>query len=441
MSVENSKPESGSTLRKLLLHPVARNALALYAVQFAGYLIPLVTLPYLARVLRPQGFGLLLFAQSFALWTSLAIEYGFNLSATREVARNRADRRVLARTAAGVLGAKAVLVAAMIGIAMVAGVSAPVFREHPAYLWWALPQSLAFGLSPFWYFQGTEKMVRAVGVDFVARACGTGAIFLIVRTPADGWKALAAQAAAGCASTLLQTLWMYREIGFLRPAWHTAVEALRRGWDMFLFRGAYQFYTSANTFILGLFVAPLQVGYFGGAERIERALQGLALPFTQAVYPRMSHLAGQNARSTARIARYTLSFACAIGVGLAVLLAVAAPQIARIILGPGYDASVPVLRVFALVLPINALNTALIMQWMLPHGMERQVGAITLGTFVANVAAAVLLAPRFAQLGMAWAIVIAESLMLLGLLAVMLRRYILRARAFGEASRPGPELL
>ena len=73
--------------RALLTHSVAKNAAALYAIQFAGYIVPLVTLPYLSRVLGPAGFGLLLFSQSFALWASMIIEYGFNLSATRDVAR------------------------------------------------------------------------------------------------------------------------------------------------------------------------------------------------------------------------------------------------------------------------------------------------------------------------------------------------------------------
>src|SRR3981189_3095067 len=91
---------------RIIRHPVARNALALYGIQVAGYVIPLLTIPYLARVLHPQGFGLLLFAQSFAMWASVVIEYGFNLSATRDVARNRASNSMLAEIAAGGLGAK-----------------------------------------------------------------------------------------------------------------------------------------------------------------------------------------------------------------------------------------------------------------------------------------------------------------------------------------------
>src|SRR5271170_3117675 len=111
--MENLKTLQGQLgfARRLSRHPVAKNMLALYGIQFAGYVIPLATLPYLARVLRPERFGLLLFAQSFAMWASITFEYGFNLSATREVAQNRQNQNALASTAAGVLGAKLMLLA------------------------------------------------------------------------------------------------------------------------------------------------------------------------------------------------------------------------------------------------------------------------------------------------------------------------------------------
>ena len=70
-------------------NPLVENAAALYAVQLAGYVLPLITVPFLARVLRPDGFGLLALAQSLALWLSILLEYGFNLSATRAVAAPR----------------------------------------------------------------------------------------------------------------------------------------------------------------------------------------------------------------------------------------------------------------------------------------------------------------------------------------------------------------
>jgi PST family polysaccharide transporter len=430
-----------SLVRRVVNHPVAQNVLGLYGVHIASYIIPLVTLPYLARVLRPQGFGLLLFAQSFALWASQIIEYGFNLSATREIAQNREKSGHLAATAAGVLGAKVMLSMGFAIVAVMAAWSIPNFREHPIYLLWALPVSLAFGFSPLWYFQGTERMVGAGVVDFLARAAGAIFIFLVVRTSEDGWKSLALQAAAGCASTLIQTLWMYQEIEFRRPRWKDSTHALRLGWHMFLFRGAYQIYSTANTFILGLFVPPVQVGYFGGAERISRPLQGAMNPAILALYPRMSQLVSRSTLKAARFARLTLSVAGGSGLALALALALLARWLVSLILGPGYEPSVSVLYVFALVLPINTMNIALIFYWMLPCGMERPVSAITLGAITINVISAALLAPRFAHVGMAWAILIAEACKFTGLVAILLRRNLTPVNVQREPKPQSVELL
>ena len=415
-------------VRRLASHPVAKNTLALYALQFAGYVIPLVTLPYLARVLRADGFGLLLFAQSFALWGSITFEYGFNLSASREIAQNRGNREALAATAAGVLGAKLVLLIGFVMVSTVAAFTVGIFHEHPNYLIWAVVQALAFGFSPFWYFQGTERMVGAVITEFVARALAAVSIFVLVRVPEDGWKALAALAVAGCGVVLVQTSWMYWQIGFRWFRWQDTTGALKRGWNMFLFRGASNIYGAANAFILGLFVPPLQVGYFGGAERIAKALQGLTLPFTQAFYPHMSRLVAQDASKASRLARWTVPLAGGAGLAVAVAVGLVAPRAISLILGPHYGESVRVLYVFALIIPLNAINNALIMHWMLPHRMERTVGAVTLCAIAINLVSATVLAPLFAHRGMAWAVLIAEIFQLSAFGLILFRRDLAEVR-------------
>lgn len=409
--------------QRYLEHPVARNVLALYGIQFAGYVLPLLTIPYLARTLHPQGFGLLLFFQSFALWASLTIEYGFNLSAAREIARNRANNDVLATLASGVLGAKVLLLSVFLLLAGTVAWSVTIFRAHPLYLVFALLQTLTFGFSPFWYFQGMEKMVPAVTVEFLCRGAAVALIFGLVANPGDGWRVLALQGVAGCGILLIQSRWMYKEIGFRWPQWKQSRCALRDGWDMFVFRGAYQIYGTANAFILGMFSPSLQVvGYFGGAERIAKPLQGLTAPLTQALYPHMSRTLAESRQKALAMARWTVAACCGTGLVLALVIASLGRSFVAIFLGPAYGPSVPVLYVFALVLPINALNSALIMQWMLPSGMEKLVGRVTLGAIAINLTAAAWLALRMGPIGMAWAILLAESCKAAALISIVLRQ-------------------
>src|SRR5205085_7415588 len=97
---------SRERIHELLRHPVVRNALFLYGVQFSSYVFPLLTLPYLSRVLNPDRFGLVAFAQSFVWYFVTLTEYGFNLTATRRVAVERDNPEAVTLTFNSTLAAK-----------------------------------------------------------------------------------------------------------------------------------------------------------------------------------------------------------------------------------------------------------------------------------------------------------------------------------------------
>src|SRR5215469_1198449 len=88
----NRLPQLTATRRKLI-----GNMFWLYALQGLNYFIPLAVLPYLVRVLGIERYGLVAFAQAFAQGFVLLTDYGFNLSATRQIARLRQDNREVSR--------------------------------------------------------------------------------------------------------------------------------------------------------------------------------------------------------------------------------------------------------------------------------------------------------------------------------------------------------
>ena len=85
------------------------NVLSLFLIQGANYLLPLITIPYLIRILGVKGFGVLAFAAAVAQIFVVLTEFGFNLTATRAISINRANPERLNEIISGVFVLKGLL--------------------------------------------------------------------------------------------------------------------------------------------------------------------------------------------------------------------------------------------------------------------------------------------------------------------------------------------
>jgi PST family polysaccharide transporter len=120
-------------------------------------------------------------------------------------------------------------------------------------LWAGVFAALAESFNLVWYYQGLERMRLVAALDISARALATAGIFLVVRSPDDGWKVLTLQGLASSASVAVALGLAYRGVPFRFPTRPSIWKALRMGWNTFVFTGAVQLYTTGNSFILGLF--------------------------------------------------------------------------------------------------------------------------------------------------------------------------------------------
>jgi len=399
-----------SALRLQLTRPLFKNALSLYGAQFAGYIVPLVTIPYLARVLLPAAFGMLVFAQSFALWMALLVDYGFNLSATRDVARLRNAPNELARLVAGVMGAKALLGAASMAVTLTAVACIPAFGAHPKHVIFAGLFTLGQGLSPLWYHQGRERMIGPVLTDTAGRLVPALSVFAFVHAPEHGWRVLAVQAIGSLAATITLAIWVYTSVKWERPTWRTTANALKSGWLLFVAQGSISLYTAANSFILGLFAPPAAVGWYGGAEKISKAVSGLLGPASRALYPRMSHLVATDSAQARSLGLRSVAAMGAVGLALGAGVFFGAPLLVRCLLGPAYEHASRLLSVLALALPCIALSNVFGIQWMLPLGLDRAFNRIFVVAGFLGLLSALLASSIWGPIGMAWVVVGTEAL-------------------------------
>jgi polysaccharide transporter, PST family len=173
------------------------------------------------------------------------------------------------------------------------------------------------------------------------------------------------------------------------------------------------------------------VAYYGGAERIVLMIVGLMTPLTQALYPRMIHLAANDREKASDAIRKGLIFFGIVGLAMGGALILAAPLVIRLFLGPSYEPAIGVLRVASLVIPAAAVSNILGLQWMLPFGMDRAFNRIVVCAGILNVILAVVLSPRFGPLGTAWSVVAAQ-----GFVSTVMYLTLLRSRRVSPAQTP-----
>jgi len=417
---------------------MAQNTLALYGVQFGTFVVPLVTLPYVSRVLGDSAFGLVVFAQGFAFLLIIVLDFGFTASATRAVSINRNDPQALARAVASTQGAKLMLIGAALAASLVAVVALPQLREHPDYAAYATIAALASGLTPWWYFLGSEKVRLSSLIQLAGRVAAAALTFVLVKDADDGWLILALWAGALVLTSSTLNLMMYRRVRLLAPRLKEAGASLKESAVLFVGVGALSLYTSANVVLLGLFASNAQVAHFGAAERVVRAGSQVIGPVMVAVYPRLSFLGSEGRQDRAeRLAWVALAVLGAVGLLGGALVFALAPLIISVVFGPDFEESVPLLRILALILPLTTVaNVAA--GFMASMRMDATLSKIILFGGVLNVALACAFVPAFGPIGMACSVVAAEAAVLAGCaVAIRSQRAVPRSVPQGEAGAGG----
>lgn len=398
-----------ATSSRFLQNKIAHNAASLYAVQACRKLIPLVTIPYLARVLGPSGWGDVAYAQSMGDFIAIFAEFGFLLSATRDLAQNRDSKEACGLIAGGTLGAQAFL--SMLGVLAAWAVSTqvPLLRSHPKLLCAGLVYGAAQGISPLWLFQGLERLALASSLEVCCKISGLAAIFLFVHAPSDEWKILVFQSFTPVVTSFVGIWMAYRLLSFRIPTFAMIWHALRTGWPMFLMRSGMATYSTANVLILAMFAPASVVGYYASAEKLSKAILGLLLPIRDSFYPRLSHLAAYAPKENERLTRISAWIEGGCGLVLSVVTFSCAGIIVRTVFGKSFGAAIPILEILAVLPFIFSLADAIGFQSLLPAGKESLVTKAIVAGALVNLSLAVFLAPRFQASGMAVSVVIAEA--------------------------------
>lgn len=390
---------------------LSHNIAALGLLQVANYAIPLVTLPFLARVLGPVVFGKLAFVQVLMTFFNIVTDYGFSLSATLRVSTSRDDRRQVAEIFNATWWAQwAVLLACVLVIALLV-VLVPSLREDAQlYLSGAL-LVLANVLFPIWLLQGLERMREVAAIQILGRLAPIPLMFLWIHGPADALVAMTLVALGPLLAGLICIAWIrYNSvIEFARPGAGAVRAALVDGAGICLSKITISSYTTLVPLVLGAVAGPAPLACFNLADRLRTAAQSSLTPLSQALFPRMGHLFSSDAAAAGSLLKRSMIAVVLIGGSASVFLFVLAGPIISVIGGAGYASAVIVLRYLAALPLIVSVSSVAALQVLLPN--DRQ-GQFNRGLRLASILALVLVWPlckAYGDIGAALVWLVVES--------------------------------
>jgi len=316
------------------------NTVFLYIMQISGYVFPLLTFPYLTRVLGPDKYGVVVFSNAILSYFQILIDFGFILYATNICSINRDDKKKLANITFGVIQAKLLLAFFGMVVLFFCVLFVPIFHDKKTFLWLSYIGIMLSIFLPDYLFRGIEKMSVITYRVLLSKLVYTGLIFLLVRT--DGDYLSIPLAIIGGNITALALVW-YETVRKLhippvRVSLKETVQYLRDSSVFFLSRLAVSTYQSLNTVVLGFRFSSGIIAQYGAANTLISGGRALLLPISNSIYPYM--VAQRNYKLVKKIILILEPVICLV----CVFLFVFAQPVVLLVCGKQYVDSVPVFR-------------------------------------------------------------------------------------------------
>ena len=350
---------------------VVKNFGYLTLLQVAGYVFPLITMPYLAGVIGTAGFGKLAFASAIICWVQTIADWGFTYTATRDVAQSREDTSKVSEIFSNVLWARLSL--SLLSLLVLVGciLLIPSFREDYDIIlltFLMVPGSILF---PDWFFQALEKMKYTTIFNLAVKFVFTVLVFICIRKENDyvlqPLLTSVGYIVCGTASMwLILRRWGYR---LLRPRLGVIWTTIKGSADVFLNNLMPNLYNSFSVMLLGAIAGPTASGIYDGGNKFVSTASSFHNVLSRVFFPFLSRRIDK-AGLFARINMLT-------GTGISLLLFIAAPLIVKIFLSPEFSESVTVLRIFAISMIFLVMSNTYGTNYLILVHKERALRNIT----------------------------------------------------------------
>ncbi len=371
---------------------IITNILSLFSLKGFVYIMPLITFPYLTRVLGPEKYGLIAFATAFVAYFGMVTEFGFDLSATREISINRDNEVQLSKIFSSVISAKILLmILSFLGLSLIV-FSIDSFRTNWVLYFFAFGLVLGNLLMPSWFFLGIEKMRYISLLNIGTSLIFTVSIFIFIHEPADYIYVPLINSVGAIIIGIVAMRIAFKDfnIKFNIPSKEDIKTQLKSSWHIFISNVAISFYTTSNVFVLGIFASSTVVGYYSAAEKIIYVAIGLLGPISQSLYPYISSIAVKSKDDVNKFIKKIIVFVGSFTFIISIIMFLGAGFILNILAGNQFESSIVILRILSFIPFIVGLSNVFGVLFLIALGYANRVSRVQ---FIVGVCYLFLLVP------------------------------------------------
>ena len=379
----------------------------------ANYLFPLITYPYVSRVLGVDNIGVCNFADSVINYFMLASMLGITTVGIREVSRSKGNRAILDKTFSRLFTINTITTTIALILLTVSILTVPQFKENQSLMWIGALKLVSNYLLIEWLYKGLEEFryitTRTVGIKCIYVA----AVFLFVKSPDDTDVYYLLLTLMITLNAMVNMVYSRR---FISP--HFTLEGCTPLMKSVFILGIYglltSMYTTFNVVYLGFSCGDTEVGYYTTSTKIYRIILALFTAVTGVMMPRLSALISEGRTDEfIRLLKKSFRILLLIFIPASIVIYITAPYIIHIIAGPGYEGAITPLRIISPLLLIIGIEQIIIIQGLLPMKKDRAVLINSAAGAAAGLAANFILVPNFGAAGAATAWFAAECTVLI----------------------------
>ncbi|MFN4082888.1 MAG: flippase [Bacteroidia bacterium] len=363
------------------------NVLSMGLVQFSNYVLPLILIPYLVRILGTEIYGRVHYAQIFVSYFTLIVSYGLDYTATKEIANNKNNKKLISDAFNSFLQIRFLLFAATTIIFFISTYFFAKVKEDFLLYFYCYLINLGIVFFPNWFFQGMENIKLMSLINFGIKVFTTALTFLLVKTQNDYYfipvLAFAIQIAFGFWSIMYIVKKYDLSFNFNINEAYLKMQ-LKLGFPIFISSVAISSYTVANFTILGFFCNEETVGYYSGAYKIIMAiLMMISVPINTSLYPMLSRKIKDSHELGIQFLKKSLLLVGSATLILSFITFISTPLMVKYILSEKFMGSIEYLKIFSFQPFLVTIASMLTVQGLYNFGLQKYspyVG-ISLGLF------------------------------------------------------------